>query len=163
MPDQQCEKCQDVVHNLIGSQVTKYNYMGDVFLILELILFLVFIGLDKVDIQQVKHFGVIALVLFAIRYIAMRVTNCRADVNTTQRPFSDRSDRWFILSGHTIVASFVAYVVFQSQGINLPAKIVTALLTGATIISQIITREHFTVDIILTLLIVFLVTKAYPQ
>lgn len=163
MGDQQCEKCQDLVHNLAGSQATKFNYMGEVFLVLELLIFLVLIGFSKVNIQQVKHFGTIALALYAIRYIAMQVTNCRADVNMAQRPFSDRSNRWYILSGHTLVASLVAYVVIQSRQVNMPVKVVTCLLTAAIIISQVVTREHFTVDIILTLFIVFLVTKAYPQ
>jgi hypothetical protein len=156
----ECEACQDVFHNVFGTDVTKLNYVGDIFVGIEALLLASLLWYKRIDAELAKKVGLIALCLFLIRYFIQRLTNCRANVNV-QRPLLSSSDRWYILSGHTIAASLMAYLIIQAPNVPGLAKGLAGLLAVGTVTASIITREHYTVDIILTFIIVYLAVKVY--
>lgn len=155
-----CNNCVDLVHEFMGKHITKYNHMGDVFVFLNVAILLYVIGTNAVTMTLIAKVFLIGLVLYFIRGLAATVTICDADTNRKYRPITSKDNYWYLVSGHTLNAMLVTYLVLNST-VNDFVKYISVTLTLLVIFFQTATREHYSVDILLTVVIVHLALKAY--
>ena len=155
-----CNNCIDRFHEMMGHNITKYNHMGDVFVFLNIALFLYVLGSGGVITSIMMSVFKIGFVLYIIRAIIASITICDADTNREFRPWTSTDNLWYIISGHTLNAMLITYIILNSQTTEL-VKYMSILFCILVMFFQSASREHYTVDIILTILIVHLALKAY--
>ena len=153
--------CRDIFHEFCGKYITKYNYLGDVFIFLNLSLLFYVLGTCRLNLNMAIKILLITCFLYFLRGFIASLTICKADINTDFRPISGINDHyWYIISGHTLNALMISYLVVSSS-IHPFIKGLSVILCVLVMLIQSSTREHYTCDIILTLLIVHLSVKAY--
>ena len=158
--DEQCSQCRDVVHEWGGKQIAQYNHLGDVFLFFNLAVLLVVLGLNQCDYLLVTQVLIIGTVIYFLRNFVASLTVCQANVNVEKRPWMSGDCYWYIISGHTVIVLLFTYIIVHSQT-NLFLKMCGIMFCFLTMLFQIISREHYTVDIVLTAIIIHLALKAY--
>jgi hypothetical protein len=160
--DKQCSQCRDIVHEWGGQKITEYNHLGDVFLFFNLATLLVVLGLNQCDYVLVTQVLIIGTVIYFLRNFVSCLTICQANVNISRRPWMSGDCYWYILSGHTIIVLLFTYIIIHAQT-NTMLKMCGITFCFLTMLFQIISREHYTVDIVLTAIIVHLALKAYVK
>lgn len=153
-------KCYDKFHVWMGEEMTQYNHMGDVFVFLNIAILLYVISQGSLNCQVGLRVLLIGSVLYFIRWVLSCTTVCDANVDKRRRPWTSTSTCWYIISGHTLNALLVSFLILNSQSGDF-LKYSTVICACAVLFFQTVTREHYTVDIILTVLIVHLSIKAY--
>jgi len=155
-------KCKDIFHGFIGDKIIHHNYLGDLFLCMNLLLLFLVLGTGLVNCALAIKVFIIYIVLFLIRLILSSLTVCDANVNKKCRPYGSKDTYWYIISGHTLNALFVTYIIINSSAADI-IKYASIILSLLVMIVQCLTKEHYSVDIVLTALIVHLSIKAYIE
>jgi len=150
--------CVDICHFFTCPQYNQYNHIGDCFIGFQVMLF--FISLYYADASLVYRFAGLFMAIMIFREVVSLVTRCPSCVNTSNRPFLGGDDRWYVISGHLFTSIIMTYITWRSH-VNGLLKIMMGLLTSIIFFVQIITREHYTKDMLITALIGFLLIKAY--
>lgn len=156
-----CTPCTDIVQGWVGRGFSRYNYLGDVVILVNLVLLLITIGLQRVDKRILWHVVVIAAFLFVFRFLLVMVTTCEIDNNRDHYSVFGKDHTWYMLSGHTITSILIVYVLASA---NVPKiiPIISGILALATMLLQIMLREHKTSDILLAAAITGLTLRAFP-
>ena len=159
--NEHCSKCTDIFHEYCGKYITRYNYLGDLFIFFNILILLYILIIGKVNYDLVIKILLIGCCLFFFRGIVAGITICNADVNKDVRPWSSQhNDYWYIISGHTLNALLITYLIVKSK-VHHIIKYASIILCVLVMFFQSCTREHYTCDIIITALIVHLIIKAY--
>jgi hypothetical protein len=135
--------------------------LGDLFIFFNILILLYILIIGKINYDLVIKILLIGCVLYFLRGIVAGTTICKADINKDFRPWSSKdNDYWYIISGHTLNALLITYIIVKSN-INYITKYTSIIFCILVMFFQSSTREHYTCDIILTALIVHLAVKAY--
>lgn len=155
-------RCYDIAHQFYDTELKNYNYFGDVLLFCNI--FIVVFGSlgGLISFNLLRQILLIIIFLSCVRAAMTLVTTCEAETNRDQKPFTSRNTNnlWYIISGHTLLALCLTCLVWKSSYHPI-IKGISLILSGLVCLSQIITREHYTVDIILTICLVFLSCQAF--
>lgn len=155
-----CIPCRDIIQELYGDKLHHMNYLADVFYILNVVLVLFVIGMGQVNKTFAIRIAVLYVCLMIFRQILMKVTECDLDVNAKHRPRLSSDTKWYIVSGHTVGALMLTIILLNSQCCS-EIQILSLWLSGLVMYFLIITKEHKTVDIMITIALVWLTFKAF--
>lgn len=156
-----CSPCTDVVQGWVGSGFSRYNYLGDVVVLVNLVILLISIGLKRVDQKILWHVTVIAAFLFVFRFLLAMVTTCEIDNNREYHSLFGKDHTWYMVSGHTVVSILVVYVLTLSDVPRI-VPLLSSVLAVAAMLLQIMLREHKTCDILIATAITCLALRAFP-
>jgi len=134
--------------------------MGDVMLFLNVVLVLVIVSRHRIGANMLYKTLVVYIMLMIFRQCAMNVTQCELDVYKMRRAYTSQDYYWYIISGHTLLSLFLTFIVVYSSSFQW-IKIFSVILSVMVMFFQAATREHKTVDILITLVIALLAMKAF--
>jgi hypothetical protein len=155
-----CNQCVDVIHEFMGKHLTQYNHLGDVFVIFNAALLCLGVGMNMVQFRLLSRIFFIGVFLYMIRALCANITVCDADTNRTSRPMLSCDNVWYIISGHTMFSLLATYVITKSRTPSI-VQFLSIVCCLFVMFFQSGTREHYTVDIVLTIIIVHLAIRAY--
>jgi hypothetical protein len=155
-----CNKCDDWIHRLCGEKMKEYNAVGDNLLIAQMVLGAILLACGYIPMRLAGRLLVLTIVFFVFRQLMAEITLCEADVNMKNRPLTSSDPRWFILSGHTFCTLILAYAIAVSS-VDPWVKVVGILTSVVVMFFQTATREHYTVDILLTAFVVYIALTAF--
>lgn len=150
-------RCNDILHGKIGKTFYKFNLAGDYLITVEMVVVLLILFSGNMDINITMQCVLIILFLFCVRGIIAAATTCSIDSNISSKPlFTDNGDNvWYFISGHTASASIMAIIILHSS-VPYSLKIASIILASLVCFFQAATQEHHTVDIVFTLILVYL-------
>lgn len=151
-------RCIDICHDFVGDDFHQYNDLGDALIIINIGLLITAIAHS--EHVPLRRFVVLFVVMMLFREILSLVTFSESNVNRANRPLLGGDHRWYILSGHLFTSIIITYLVGRSN-INVATKITSVALSMGIFFVQIVTHEHYSKDMMLTLLICLLLIKAY--
>ena len=150
--------CVDVVHELLGDEFVKYNSFGDLIVVVMVLLLVISLPYSNIDLVG-RVVGLFFCVM-VLRECLSVITFIESNVCKKKRPYLGGDQRTYLLSGHLIFSMMAAYIVCRST-LHEPLKFVAIFCALMIFPIQIITREHFAVDMLLTVVFVFMTMKAY--
>lgn len=154
------DMCSDLVHRIFGAQFTQYNRMGDYLIFVQMLILAFITCTGRLSPKLVMYLVLISMVFYVLRQLCANVTVCMADLNMEHKALTSQDARWFIMSGHTFFTLLAAYAIQSSRVPNF-LKWVSWGVSGLVMFFQTATREHYTVDILLTAFSVYVVLKAF--
>lgn len=156
-------QCKDVLHDLIGPSFSKYSHYGDALILINLSIMIVAALLGQIPRGVLKKSFVIGLFFVCIRLFMVLTTSCRLpDYTRNNRAVlsHDENDNWYMLSGHTINTLFITMTLWNSH-LHWGWKYFSVMLSVLVCFSQASTREHYTVDILLSSFLAYLAYVGY--
>jgi hypothetical protein len=150
--------CDDYFHNLFGDGYLEYNHLNDTFLIGNIFIFVVALLCNYVSTPLLKRFIVLYLLFYIFRWLLVCLTTCYPRCMNTTRTWLLPDEKWHFISGHTLTSLLVTIFLYQSQAPEY-LKMISGILTLILIMTLLSTREHYSADILLTVVLVFLVVS----
>jgi hypothetical protein len=152
----------DLVHQMWGPQDKDKHILADAFIIVNLVILLWLFIQDRVNLDLAKKAVVVWIVLLIIREVVQQSTQSLVpcDPNDEHIFGPNEGNKWYLISGHTIISYLITYVIFYS-GAEESLKIVSVFCLCMAMAAQIITQQHYTCDILVGLLVTFLTSQAY--
>lgn len=167
--------CKDIIHDNYR-KLSKYNYMGNFLLFFQLSLAtLIVISNARPPNKIIFILLSIWIFLMIFRLIIYKCTSCNINSlslkqgdktpQKTKNPLNKRKpiwgcDRWYIISGHTVSTIILSFLIMNSS-IHYSIKILSILLSICIIVSQVITKEHKTVDVIITFFLTYFMVSYF--
>jgi len=139
----------DIIHSITPEDWSKYHLLPDYFVIANTLLFLP--ELVDFDLGMINYVGNVYLYLHWLVFIGSFLTAISCPAKT---------EHLSCLSGHTIQTLLTTLIINQisrSDGVI----VLSWVCTVGTIISAILTRNHYTIDIYSTIIIVYLSYQQY--
>jgi len=153
-----CNNCEDVVHNWAGKKYEKYNHVNDILLCINIII--AALHFRCIDVKLFKKVLPLLVAVYVFRQLLAYLTNCDAPVCTESRPTLSSDQKWYIISGHLTINMFVTYLIINSTA-SMYIKYTSILITALIFIVGILSREHYSKDMVLTLVFVYMAIKLY--
>jgi hypothetical protein len=150
-------RCSDPLHDFMGKNICNWNRIGDYLISFELIIFLFILFSGKINTDVTMQLILIMIFLNCARGIICAATTCSIDNNSSNSSiYADDGDNvWYFISGHTINATLMAVAIMYST-VPYSVKVWSVILTLLICFFQAATREHHTVDIVFTIILVYL-------
>jgi hypothetical protein len=153
--------CQDIVHNLVGTRYEHLNQWGDYLTYFNL--FLLGFSLLHIPVPILQRSLLIFVCLYLLRWGLLVTTKCDMDIAQSKpRPLLSPNHDWFVLSGHLLTNAIITYSIWRGKSSSF-VKNLSLLSTSLVMISMVMSREHYTIDMILTLVLLFLVLQLYGK
>jgi len=152
--------CQDHLHDWAGRSFDRYNHWGDVLVLCNVGVLAAAACQHYVTADAWKTLLLLCLFFYSLRGLMALLTSCRCDANAQQRQWiipGPDPEVWFLLSGHTALTLLGTTTLWASSA-PAPWKYGSWGLSALVIFFQAATREHYTVDVLLT---AFMVALAY--
>lgn len=146
---------KDIVHEKIGDLFLSHNDLGDLLLIGNFFLLLFTFLLTSIDLQLVYRVIIIYISLMIIREMLVWVTHCECTADPIDRPLFSQDTTWYIISGHLLTSMTITFLIVMSET-KLFIQVFSILISFCLFWIQILTREHMTCDMILTVVIFYL-------
>lgn len=152
----------DVFHLYFNGKYTHKHYVCDTILVTNICLFLgvqLCAGLTPFALENMLRICTYMLVVYFIRGITVALTTCDCtEMVKTNRPRLSRDTYWFMISGHTATTLLFTYLIFLTTS-NTFVRIISVLLSIMVMGGLIVTQEHNSCDIPLTIFIVWLLVR----
>lgn len=147
----------DIVYDFVEKNYDNYNDLGDAVALLNVgILFFALPHLAKYYTTRILS---LFIFLMIFREVVSVVTFCESHVNKEYRPLFGGDSRLYTISGHLVSNMLITSAVCESQ-IPLIVKFTSILLTFCIFFVQIVTREHYSKDMLITSLLCFFALKS---
>jgi hypothetical protein len=149
---------KDYLHNLCWPSLRQYNYAGDILILSNF--FLAALALPYLNYNASKKAVYLGIAFYSLRELLSIITYCETAACKEHRPWFGGDTRWYVISGHLLASSLITYALVQSDVSDLLKDFSTAI-TMMVFATQIATREHYTTDMVLTAVMVYLALKCY--
>ena len=153
-----CNNCVDKVHEWAGKEFEKYNKVNDYMIYANMLL--VASQYKHIDGKLFRRLLPVIVALYIFRHFLAIMTDCEAPVRKDSRPTLSLDKRWYVISGHLSMSMFLCYLMLNSSA----PQYLQCLSIAFTIIVfcfGIISREHYSKDMFLTLVFVSSLFKIY--
>lgn len=144
----------DILHEIIPEKKTKLH---DYFCVIQTGFLITYLILKNKKTLFFKFVNIISI-LFILRSISMIVTILPTPKNCNKPPFILGGCGDLIFSGHFTLNTTVLYILLNKIGIHYFIKIYFIFAYFLSIISTIASRDHYTIDIFIAILLSFLIT-----
>jgi hypothetical protein len=150
-------RCGDPLHDFMGKPICNWNRIGDYLISIESLIFLLILFSGRMSIDITMQLILIMIFLNCTRGVLCAVTTCTIDSNISNSTIysDDGNNLWYFISGHTMNATLIAVAIMYST-VPYSVKVLSVILTLLICFFQAATREHHTVDIIFTIILVYL-------
>ena len=136
-----CNNCRDVIHDNMHLSM-KVDIWG--LLVYQFILLLVVCNYFKVDTSILKQLLMTGIVIFIVGFVASRLSKCNIDTRS-----------WYMIMERFMIALLVSVFLCKTD-IPLYLKVISIMITCFIGFYDIISRRHYTSDLILTLTMTYL-------
>ncbi len=151
-----CNNCNDILHNIIGYTHVKPHVLSGL-LVLNILLLLFSYWKTFLTNVAMSHLVITGIVLFVFRYLMSLVTYCKMDTTPQHKSPHD----WHMIVRRVMVSLLITLILVSSVTVPTVVKSLSIILTIVIIILEISTRNHYTSDVIITLVLTFLCTQAF--
>lgn len=148
--------CVDILHQTFPYQPIYYQVSNFVF-VWNILILIGMYGTGGIGNDQLSHLTITGLILFVFRYVMSMVTPCRVDNTPMSSPHV-----WHMISLRLAISSLVTMYIWQTptswsiKGASLLFSIVVAFM-------DVLSRTHYSSDVVFTLVIVFLCGRAVKR
>ena len=148
--------CVDILHQTFPHRPIYYQVSNLVF-VWNILILIGMYGTGGIGNDQLSHLTITGLILFIFRYVMSMVTPCRVDNTPMSSPHV-----WHMISLRLAISSLVTMYIWQTptswsiKGASLLFSIVVAFM-------DVLSRTHYSSDVVFTLVIVFLCGRAVKR
>lgn len=142
---------KDPIHDGTPTTLNKFFFLPDVILLLNASVVITGITLsDTPKLHQPPAFFIIVLLIYFIIMRVRRMLNRKMDCNIRDTHASRHDKTWHIITGHLLTSALLTFSFWHGTNAAPVFKRISLILTLLMGPVSALTREHFTIDVIVT-------------